>query len=402
MATCGTLNMEYPLSRNPEVTMNPFQMLHEITTQVESLFPQLSRPLTNSLAALTCGVVRAQSATLSRASAAAPGPAQDTSKLRRAQRLLANPGLEVDTIQSALAAQILASQAGRLDLILDATTTGATAHFGGLHTLMLALRDHGRALPLCWQCWPAHQSGQDWASAQKRFFVRVEQVRPANTDVVLMADRGLSGAPLIQRLQAHGWHYLLRVIEKTRIQLPDGRVRMLKELVSQPGDEVLLTAVRMYAPRHKPGAHRVSEWEEASVTNVVIVWPVEADQPWYLVTDLPAERRRCAEYRQRTAIEELFRDLKSRGWGWDRSRVREPQRVAALLVVLTIATLWMLALGQRVVRYGHRRHLEPGSRRWYSRFQLGLRWLERLVTEGKPVPCYLRLLPEARAPVKLS
>src|SRR5690242_1403216 len=110
--------------------------LQECDQQVCELLPDLPRPEQKALSALVSGVVFAQDARLSKATAALPGIQQDRSKQRRAQRLLANPRLEVARAQRRLIARIIRGRRGRLDLLLDATTTGCTGHKGqrGGHT----------------------------------------------------------------------------------------------------------------------------------------------------------------------------------------------------------------------------------------------------------------------------
>jgi hypothetical protein len=378
------------------------QTLHECHQQLQQLFPHLSRPLHKSLAAFVSGTVESGSCTLSRAAANLPTATLVPSSERRFQRLLTNPGFAVTDCQQALSEQVLAGRHGRLDLLLDATTTGTTKQCSGTQSLVLALGQRGRALPLAWRCWQADAPGQDWGAAQTALFAQLEAVRPPDTAVVLMADRGLSGAPLVGRLQAHGWHYLLRVTCTTRLQLPAGQVVELGSLVPQPGTTCLLDGVKVYAPRRKAGPQRHSDWEQAVTSNVVAVWRAGDPEAWLLLTDLPATRRRCSEYRRRTWEEQLFRDLKSMGWGWQRSRVRQPVRVARLLVVLAVATLWMLALGQRVVRNGWRGQLESRARRCLSTFQLGRRWLARRRARDQPVHCYLHCYPIVAPSLKLS
>jgi hypothetical protein len=366
------------------------------------LLPMLGRPIHKALAHLVCGAVQAESVRLSRASAATPGTAKDRSKQRRAQRLLANARFDVATCRPALIRRILAHRVGRLDLLLDATTTGASAHDPGTTTLLLAVGEQGRALPLTWKTWAADARGQDWAGTIPDLCAQVEAARPAATQVVLMADRGLSNAALAQQATALGWHYLLRVTRTTRVQLPDEQVVELGELVPEPGTCRLLTGARVGAPRHKRGAEWISEWDRALVTNVVAVWRRGDAEPWLLITDLPAERRRCGEYRRRTWEEELLRDCKSLGLEWDKSRVRDPERVERLLVVLTLALLWLLGLGQRVIRRGWRHEVDDRSRRTLSRVQLGLRWLKRQLVLGRRAPCYLHCWTLSYAPVNLS
>jgi hypothetical protein len=268
--------------------MSRAMTVQECDQAVSDLLPDLPRPEQKALAALVSGVVLEQDATLSRASAGSPGDAQDRSKQRRAQRLLANPRLDVPRAQRRLLARVLQGRRGRLDLLLDATTTGATAHQAGTVTLVLALGWHGRALPLVWRSWTADEPGQDWSGAIQEMLATVQALLPTTVQVVLLADRGLSGAPLAQAAQARGWHYLLRVQYQTRICHPDGTVQSLAEVVPTPGTQSLLTDVHLWKKGHL-------SWATTPRANVVAVWRAVDREPWLLVTDLPATLRRCTD-----------------------------------------------------------------------------------------------------------
>ena len=380
--------------------MGRLETLHECDHELSELLPGLPRPEQKALAALLVGVVGEQACSLGRAGAAAPGAAADRSKQRRAQRLLANPRFDAGLAQRCLAGRVLAGRRGRLDLLLDATTTGATARHPGTVTLVLAAGWHGRALPLCWRTWRADAPGQDWAGATRAMLAEVAALLPPGVVPVLMADRGLSGAPLAALARDRGWHLLVRVVRTTRLRRPDGTVGPIGDLAPEPGTAMCVAGGRAYAPRTKPAAHWVSDWDAAPTLNAVAVWRRGDKDPWLLLTDLPARPRRCADYRRRTWEEELFRDLEGLGWGWDKSRVRAPERVTRLVAVLALATLWVAAVGQRVLRDGRRPLLEDRGRRCCSRIQLGLRWAKRLAATGDHLPCVLRLRVES--PLKLS
>jgi DDE family transposase len=381
--------------------MSRAMTVQECDQAVCDLLPALPRPEQKALAALVSGVVLEQEAALSRASAGIPGDAQDRSKQRRAQRLLANPRLDVGRAQRRLLERVLRGRRGRLDLLLDATTTGATTRHAGTVSLVLAVGWHGRALPLVWRTWTADVPGQHWVEAIGQMCHLIQNALPADVQVLLLAARGLTGAPLAHLAQSLGWHYVWRVQGQTRVCHLGGSVRPIAALAPAPGTQCCLTAVRVWAPRRK-GARWVSYWDEATVANVVALWRPADKEPWLLVTDLPASPARCRDYRRRTWEEELFRDLKSFGWQWQRSRVRRPERVERLLLVLALATLWVTCLAQRVLRRGWRPALEERSRRCYSRFQLGLRWITRSLANDLPVHCTFRLWAEAPAPLKLS
>ena len=95
---------------------------------------------------------------------------------------------------------------------------------------------------------------------------------------------------------------------------------------------------------------------------------------------------------------------KSHGWNWQDSRLTQPDRVDRLLLVLTLATLWLLSLAQSVVNTDQLRlhWLEERSRRCYSLFQVGLRWLRRCLTNDLPVLCLLDVSTLSAPPVKLA
>lgn len=386
--------------------MRRLQMLQAVDQEVREVLPEFPRPEQKALAGLVCGVVCAEQAQVSRASVAIPGAAQDRSKLRRVQRLLANRRFDLARAQRRVLALVLARRRGRLDVLVDATTTGASAQQAGTVTLCLALAWHGRAIPLLWRTWVADAPGQDWMGALRALTQTLHEALEAlaptggGREVVLLADRGLSGSTLARLAQEHGWHYLLRVTRQTRVRTADGRVQSVCAWAPRPGTRVCLSQVHLYAPRRKvrPGAGGWARiWDEALTAQVVAVWRARDQEAWLLVTDLPASLARCAEYRRRTWEEELFRDLKGLGWHWEQSRLRQPERVARLLLVLALATLWMLGLGQRVLRRGRRRQLEDRRRRCYSLFQLGLRWLRRCLANDQPVLVTFRLLPVALA-----
>ncbi len=395
--------------------MRRLEVLQAVDQAVREVLGELPRPEQKALAGLICGVVCAEQAQVSRASAGIPGAAQDRSKLRRVQRLLANPRFDLARAQRRVLAQVLTSRrGGRLDVLVDATTTGATAQHAGTVTLCLALAWQGRAIPLLWRSWVADAPGQDWLGALQIMTQTLRETlaqvtstsRHAQQQVVLLADRGLSGSSLARLARKQGWHYLLRVTRHTQVRTADGRVQEVHAWAPGPGRRACLSQVRLYAPRRKGRAGAggwARIWDEALTAQVVAVWRRQDQEAWLLVTDLPASQARCAEYRRRTWEEELFRDLKGLGWHWEQSRLRRPERVERLLLVLALATLWMLGLGQRVLRRGQRRQLEDRTRRCYSLFQLGLRWFRRCLANDQRVLVTFHLLPVALAPCpKLS
>src|SRR4051812_45152143 len=214
--------------------MGLWTVMQECCQAVRELLPELPRPEQTALGMVVGGVVGGESAQLSRAGAAMPGEAQDRSKQRRAQRLVGNERLGVGRAQRRLLERVLHGRRGRVDLLLDATTTGATAHQAGTVTLCLALRWHGRAVPLVWRTWVADKPGQHWDRAIPELCALVAAYLPAEARVVLLADRGLGNVGLARTVHKLGWHSLFRVQRRTRVRLPDGSVREIGSLVEAP------------------------------------------------------------------------------------------------------------------------------------------------------------------------
>jgi len=101
--------------------MSREETVQECDHALEELLPELPRPEQKALAAVVSGVVVEETVVLTQASAGIPGEAQERSKQRRAQRLLANPRLEVSRAQRRGVERVLQGRCGRLPLLLDAT-----------------------------------------------------------------------------------------------------------------------------------------------------------------------------------------------------------------------------------------------------------------------------------------
>ncbi|NOG51854.1 MAG: hypothetical protein HND48_22295 [Chloroflexi bacterium] len=87
-------------------------------------------------------------------------------------------------------------------------------------------------------------------------------------------------------------------------------------------------------------------------------------------------------YALRFQHEVSFRDLKSDGWQWQRSRVWLPDHAERLVLALALSYAWVLLHGHLVVQH------EPGPSR-YGCFRRGLDFLrDRL---RRHLPCLFTL-----------
>lgn len=78
--------------------------------------------------------------------------------------------------------------------------------------------------------------------------------------------------------------------------------------------------------------------------------------------------------------------MKSRGFAIDRSHMREPARLARLLLAACIAYLWLVHLGTVALSEGWHKLIHRTDRCDLSLFALGLRLLDYFLNEGLPLP----------------
>lgn len=119
---------------------------------------------------------------------------------------------------------------------------------------------------------------------------------------------------------------------------------------------------------------------------LTIHWATGATEPWVLFSDQPAGLARVREYRRRVHAEATYADCKGRGFGLSRSKLVAPDRLARLLLALSVALWWAHGLGRRLIRAGRRRHFDRADRRDLGVVRLGLLWFQtRLATGQRPL-----------------
>src|SRR5206468_281375 len=106
----------------------------------------------------------------------------------------------------------------------------------------------------------------------------------------------------------------------------------------------------------------------------IAYWGKGHKEPWLLLTNYPPAQ--ASWYGWRMWEELAFRDFKSMGWQWHKSRVWAPEHANRLWLVLALAYAWVLSLGtQGACLQQVRPELTRGHKRRLSLFRLGLRLL---------------------------
>lgn len=246
----------------------------------------------------------------------------------------------------------------RLWLIID-----ESGHTDVVRALVAALWYRGRAIPLCWLSWPAQTPvGEHYWRDCHLLLQQAAALLPANHPVTVVADRAFGCPAFFDLVVQHGWQYVVRAQEQTRLRQADGSEHAFCQLLSTPATYW----------SGQGWAFKKQGWREVSV---VAYWRVGCKKPLLLVSNLAASWELVRAYRRRAAIEALFRDWKSSGWQWEASQVRDAQHQAVLLLVLALATLLTLCLGEELAQELLAQPRQQGYRRpWHARdslFRLG-------------------------------
>ena len=84
-------------------------------------------------------------------------------------------------------------------------------------------------------------------------------------------------------------------------------------------------------------------------------------------------------------IEEMYGDFKKHGFDLERTMLRHFLRLSRLTLAVAILYVWLVSVGTRTIRCGLRNLVDRTDRRDLSIFQIGLRFIERQLTNALPL-----------------
>jgi hypothetical protein len=315
------------------------------------------------------GILQSQSANLSQIGNYLPMETKAESRVTMIRRWLMNPQVNVWQFYKKVLEHVLSGWSDvEAYLILDGVMI-----FGDRWQIFRVSLRHGcRAIPIAWTI--VEGKGLVQVSKLKSMLEKVQRFMQRYVKrVTLLADAGFRDCDWARLCEELGWNYAIRIACNTYITLPDGTSDRLDNWVpinrNRYFQNVLLTR------------------ETKLQTNVSVTWTTDSKgkpDMVAIITDQMACRARLREYSGRMSIEQSFRDDKSAGFDLEHTRLQHAQRVDHLLLAMAIATLWCHELGEFVLQQGEpaRCLVDPAHERTLSLFQLGLRWLHRILATG--------------------
>jgi hypothetical protein len=318
----------------------PVRIYQQLEAQIKRCAPTLRITSVRRLALLVQGIAASEHCTLRRVArevrALGLSRAQPESIARRLRRTVADRRLDGGAGLAALLGEAITwPRTEPVLLVLDESTTP-----GGLHVLRLSLTYRGSCLPLSWAVWPHQQKlppGAYWRHVDG-VLAQAQALLPPGVRAVVLADRAYDVPPLLDRLAARGWDWILRLKARSTMRWcgADGIEQRLRDLVARQLDRPG-TRLRTTGQTFKKAGWRA--------VNLVGEWGHDYAEPLVVLTSLPPRWSVLSRYARRFWIEAAFRQDKSAGWDWQHSQIRDPRHQERLLLGLAWASLLILSLG---------------------------------------------------------
>ena len=264
---------------------------------------------------------------------------------RRLRRTLNDPHLTPAGCYTPVLKQVvdwpqLLAGSRRVVLVIDESTKADE-----IHLLRVSLPYWGGSLALAWAVWQQNvplPEGEYWRQVDT-VLTTVAALVPPNLEVIVVADEFFAIPAFIERLQAYGWHWAIRITPNGSHHFRDqqGRESRLGERVRHQ--------VRQPGQRWKA---RGAVFKEAGwyAVSLIAVWTPGAEEPLVVLSDLPPDWGVLRHYDRRFWTEPGFRNDKRKGWQWEASQVQGVDHHAVLLLGMAWASLVTLCLGVEEAR----------------------------------------------------
>lgn len=343
----------------------PINRLNHIWFQrIEQLWSHLRVTQKRNLMHLIVGIYLSKSVALNAVAVKIPGAAMEVSVQRRLSRFLGNPAIRVRVCYDPLVKPILEQvcKNGIVRLLVDGSKVG-----NGHQLLMLSVAYRRRAIPVVWT-WVKGARGHSSASKQLALLAHVRQLLPTGIKkVLLIGDSEFGAVDVLRQVEKWQWKYVLRQKSCHLVQLPGGQWLPFGNMIQKAGQSIWL------------GKGLLTQ-AHAHSTNLMAHWKIGEDIPWLLATNLDTSSAALKAYKVRMWIEEMFGDMKKHGFDLESTRLRNFLKLSRLTLAVVLLYLWLVAFGSQIIKSGKRRLVDRNDRRDLSIFQIGLRSLERRLT----------------------
>lgn len=287
--------------------------------------PTQNKKQREGLALLVATMLQVRGVNLNELAAALPRKAERLDmRYQWISRLLGNALIDIDEVMAPFAREVLARSAagGQAIVAMIDQSKVNDAH----QMLMVSLRVGERALPLAWRV--KKTEGAIGFREQKEALEAVVALLPAGARVTLMGDRFYGSPALMEWCRDKGWGWRLRCRQDLLV-FQDGGETTLKECFAR-GDHMMTN---------------IELTEKRARTNIAMLREEGHPEPWIIALSDPPTTWRALDYGMRWGIEAMFSDFKTRGFNLEDSQIERTDRLARLVLVLSLALYWAVSTG---------------------------------------------------------
>lgn len=323
--------------------------------------------LLKTLAMMVTGVILGPHVQLYAIAMCVPVPVKLLSLVRRFSRFVADKRVDVPGLFAPFVYAMQATLSHEdVYLIMDCSKVGPRCR-----VLMIALVYHGTVLPIGWRTLKG-KKGHVKGQFQKELLDQVYPYFDSYRRVIVLGDAEFSNETVIDWLCRQGWQFVFRFQSNYMIQTE--------------APHPWLSAQQLYEARQCQ-RDQVYYWQDVGFTELhqrpdltmSMQWAADEAEPLCLISNISMSLEPHHLYDMRYWIETLFSNCKSRGFDLGRCRMTTPAHIDRLLLAVAIATCVTLGLGTHLIVIGQTDQVDRPERRDLSLFQLGWRWLYRLL-----------------------
>ena len=290
-----------------------------------------------------------------------------SSIVRRFERFVADEQVKVEKyFEPFVRAMIISLGNETAYLLIDCTQAGRKCR-----TLFIGLAYHATVLPVVWKTLKG-KKGHVKGQFQKELLAQVHRQFQHCRQVIVLGDAEFSNEPVINCLRPKNWGFVFRFQSNYRIQLEqDGGWQSAQEIYEAAG-------LKAGQVKHWPLAAFTESHQIPDLT-MTVHWEEGAEEPLCLISNLTPDQQPHLIYDMRYWVETLFGNCKARGFQLARTHMTTPEHIDRLILGLAIATCLALGLGTHLIVINQADQVDRADRRDLSLFQLGWRWLFRLL-----------------------
>ena len=251
------------------------------------------------------------------------------SRVKKFKRWVSNQNIDHANFFLPMLSKILANLSHQKEVILaiDGSPVGS-----GCVCLMISLIWQKRSIPLCWLV-RRGKKGHFPVDMHVELVKQVAAFLPPHHKIILLGDGEFSKVELMDFCEAKGWNYVFRTAKNRKIYKTEKEAigKLETSLYPKQGKQTAWYPEVYYTEKKKYG-----------LVAVLCHHNPKQEEPWYLVSNMDHPPKIIAVYKMRFGIETLFSDLKSRGFNVHKSKLRNPDRIARLLIAVCLAFIFTI------------------------------------------------------------